>query len=86
MFFLHSPSAEFWSKLATLKTFEACIDVLVEDPSFRSRGAVVLPVLQAFDRKRRFGLKTADTGWQSRITLEGIPPREDRQHAMMSSE
>lgn len=34
MFFLQAPTAKFWSKLATHKTFEECIDMLVEDPSF----------------------------------------------------
>jgi hypothetical protein len=34
MFFLQAPSAKFWSKTATHKTFEECIDLLVEDPTF----------------------------------------------------
>jgi hypothetical protein len=34
MFFFQAPSAKFWSKVATHKTFEECIDLLVKDPSF----------------------------------------------------
>lgn len=34
MFFLQAPSSKFWSKIATHKTFEECIDLLVREPSF----------------------------------------------------
>ena len=34
MSFLQAPSAKFWTKIATHKTFEECIDLLTKDPSF----------------------------------------------------
>jgi hypothetical protein len=34
MFFMEAPSAKFWSKIATHKTFEECIELLDQDPAF----------------------------------------------------
>jgi hypothetical protein len=34
MFFLQAPRAKFWSKIATHKTLEDGIDLLVKEPTF----------------------------------------------------
>jgi hypothetical protein len=33
MFFLQAPQAKFWSKIASHKSFEECIDLLVKEPT-----------------------------------------------------